>query len=302
VLASRAITKMAFSGAGAIFGATASSTVADTNSSNQRAARADDKQTCLPATVRMIQDAALQQQAEGSSDLSIHELQVGVVTLAGVVEKLNKHSANLEFILNDATGRVIVKHYLSDNSSSILDSITSGAYVSAVGSVRTSPSLHVSTLQLCPLETADAISYHMIEAAHAAVKLLRANGRKVTEPTTPDKRMAKADASESMLAKRPHGDSSEIQTPHKVAHQEPQVFTAPHNVVDMTVSAPQDLRARILDVLRREGEGKEQGVHLDTLVQHLKSGSRDDVQQEVGKLMDAGDVYPTISDEHFAAM
>jgi len=293
---------MAFSGAGAIFGSTQSSTIAGTGSSNQRAARAEDKQTCLPATVRMIQDAVLQQQADGSSDLSIHGLQVGVVTLVGVVEKLNKHSANLEFILNDATGRIVVKHYLSDISSSILDSVSSGGYVSAVGSVRTSPSLHVSTLQLCPLESADAISYHMTEAAHAAVKLSRANGRQVTEPTTPDKRMAKVDVSESMLAKRPHGDSSEIQTPHKVAQQETPVFAAPHTVVDVTTSAPQDLRARILDVLRREGEGKEQGVHLDTLVQHLKSVSRDDVQQELGELMDAGEVYPTISEEHFAAM
>jgi len=291
---------MAFSGAGSIFGATQSTTSSGTT--NQRAARAEDKQTCLPATVRMIQDAAVQQQADGSSDLSIHGLQVGVVTLVGVVEKLNKHSANLEFILNDATGRIVVKHYLSDSSSSILDSFSSGGYVSAVGSVRTSPSLHVSTLQLCPLETADAISYHMIEAAHAAVKLSRASGTTVREPTTPDQRMAKVDASESMLAKTPHGDSLEVQTPHKVAQQETPALTVPHNVVDVTMSAPQDLRARILDVLRREGEGKEQGVHLDTLVQHLKSVSRDDVQQKVGELMDAGDVYPTISDEHFAAM
>jgi len=61
------------------------------------------------------------------------------------------------------------------------------------------------------------------------------------------------------------------------------------------MSAPQDLRTRILDVIRREGEGKEQGVHLDALVQHLKSVSRDDLQQELGELMDAGEVYPTIS-------
>jgi len=294
---------MAFIGAGTIFGATQSSTIAGTSSSNQRTARAEDKQTCLPATVRMIQEAAMQQQADASSDLSIHGLQVGVVTLVGVVEKLSKHSANIEFMLNDATGRIVVKHYLSDNSTSVLDSISSGGYVSAVGSVRTSPSLHVSTLQLCLLETADAISYHMIEAAHAAVKLSRASGIKVKEPITPDKRMAKVDASESMLANRPHIDSLELQTPHKVAQQETPMFTAPHNVVDVTMSAgPQDLRARIVDVLRREGEGKEQGVHIDALVQHLKSVSRDDLQQELGELMDAGEVYPTISEEHFAAM
>merc|ERR1712050_683930 len=69
-----------------------------------RRPRGEDKQTCIPVTVRIVHDAA----SELSDDILIHGTEAGMLLLVGIAENLVSGPASLEFTLNDATGRIKV--------------------------------------------------------------------------------------------------------------------------------------------------------------------------------------------------
>jgi hypothetical protein len=144
-----------------------------------------DIQTCLPVTVRLLSDAA-SNMVDGNDELQIHGVQVANITLVGIVESLVEQASGLEFTLNDASGRIKVRHYQHGDAAADMQGIEVGRYVSLVGGLRVTPMLHVSTLSLRPIESADEVSYHMIEVGHAALTLLR-GGSRAPDPPTPEK-------------------------------------------------------------------------------------------------------------------
>lgn len=257
-------------------------------SPEKRAARSEEKQTSLPATVRMVQDAAAQQHANGDSELQIHGLEPGVVILVGVVEGLVKQTASIEFVLNDTTGRIAVKYYITGECDSGLDSLAAGQYVNVAGSIRTSPAVHISVLGMRPITSADEVSFHMIESAHAALKLRKALSSQ--DPATPMPKKSPTAIVEN--------SSADPLTPQKSV--QPDVFVPAVEAVK--AASPVDLRARLVDTLRREAEGKEEGVKLDHMVQRLQPATAADVRQILEQLVEEGDAYNTIDNEHFACV
>merc|ERR1719272_1815692 len=78
----------------------------------------------------------------------------------------------VEFQLNDASGRMKVRHYASGPAMGEgLEGLTAGRYVSVIGNLRTSPAMHVSAMSFCAVSSADEVSYHMIEVALATLRL-----------------------------------------------------------------------------------------------------------------------------------
>jgi len=82
----------------------------------------------------------------------------------------------LEASLNDASGRIKARHYITDDTRKWADLVTPGSYVSVIGNVRTSPEVHFAIQMLKPVNSADDVSFHAIEVAHAALKLLKGKG------------------------------------------------------------------------------------------------------------------------------
>merc|ERR1719359_943581 len=93
-----------------------------------------------------------------------------------------------------------VRYYGSGSSSTEgLPVLANGRYVSIVGNLRTSPAAHVSAMSLQTVVTADEVSYHTIEVAHAALRLRNPSkaaglglGFAVTDPITPAKQSSTA--------------------------------------------------------------------------------------------------------------
>merc|ERR1740121_2260459 len=94
-----------------------------------------------------------------------------MLVLVALVESVARQTANLELSLNDGTGRVKARYYLTDRQPKDFDDIAPGRYISMFGNMRTSPAPHFVVTGMRLVQSADEISYHMIECAHAALKL-----------------------------------------------------------------------------------------------------------------------------------
>jgi len=70
----------------------------------------------------------------------------------------------------------------SGEPDSVLSSVEPGKYIIVAGQVRTSPELHMTAVNARLVRSADEVSYHMIEAAHAALKLQRGDTEPVMSP------------------------------------------------------------------------------------------------------------------------
>jgi len=256
-----------------------------------RTPRQEDKATCIPVTVRTIESALVSRVDDG--ELQFFGTEPGTIVVVGVVEGLVSQTASLEFVLNDGTGRIKVKHYISGTrgvgQEAGLDGVSAGKYISVVGNVRTSPAVHIGALCLRLVESADEVSYHTIEAAHAALKLQR---RGTTDPSTPAQKL---------------GGSQDISSPLKVPEVAMRPAPAPTPpAAPATESSPLQggaLVTAVVELLRRESEGRPEGMALSTICAEIgKPASTDEVRGCLEKLVADGDAFTTIDDDHFSIL
>merc|ERR1712039_199191 len=117
----------------------------------------------------------------GGGEFLVHGAEHGMLLLVAAVESLTKQATGMEMSLNDGSGRIKARYYITNDASKDLDEICVGTYVHVFGNVRTSPTPHFAATGIRRVKSADEISYHMIETAHAALKLQRG----IREPATP---------------------------------------------------------------------------------------------------------------------
>merc|ERR1712032_940875 len=222
--------------------------------SPQKKPRQEEKSACVAVTVRTID---LSVKSSDGGEFRVHGEEVGQLLLVGVVETLVKQAASIEFTINDGTGRIKAKHYFTEKRAE-LDSIAPGKYVSAVAQVRTAPQLHLSVQFVSLIDSPDAISYHMIEAAHAALKTQRGGG----EPLTPAAKRLIASPQAST-----HGDSgtpfgANVMSPPKETKNG--MDTTPVQMqVDVKSGGGGNISAAILDCLK--AAANEEGTALSTI-------------------------------------
>lgn len=261
------------------------------NSSPQKAKRQEEKQSCVPVTARIIETAI--KNMEGG-EIRIHGEEPNMLVLVGQVESLVKQAASLEFTLNDATGRVKARHFFPNQEARPeFDKLESGCYVSVVANMRTAPTVHLGVQFMTIVQSPDEISYHIIESAHAALKLQGKN----KDPATP-------------AAKRP------IASPMTVGSQGPtwspdvamSPVKEPITVVPVPLSfasanvklAGEALKNAVLELLRKEGPSTgDLGVELAKVGAGLEATPLADVKGCLAQLLDDGDVYTTLDDDHF---
>lgn len=238
--------------------------------------RQEERQTCLPVTVRAIQHA-VEQRADTGGELRFHGSEAGVLLLVGLVEAMTRQAASVELSLCDGSGRIKARHYTSDQSGD-LAALAPGCYVSVFGSVRTAPETHFAVAGMSLVQSADEVSYHMIETAYAALKLQK--GR--PEPVTPaPKKSVLEEAAPSP------------QKPSKATVE------APAAAVPKEGLTGSGLRKAVLGFIQKEGEGKAEGVSLAAVCKHVDPVPAADVSAALEKLVDAGEIFTTIDDEHF---
>lgn len=249
--------------------------------------KADENRTnCLPVTLRMLEDA-LSQRA-GDDELQIHGMPHAMLHIVGTVESLTRQTHSLELSINDGTGRIKARYFV--NGSEDLKDLQLGKYVSAVGQARSAPTVHFAVTFMSLIQSPDEVSYHMIEAAHAALKL--------DKDRTPDTPAAKKKVGAEISPEK-SGDPSEL-TPSPVRSVQPQLTeAAPAAPAKLDAAG---LQAAVLKYIQTAGEGREEGLDTDAVVKYFGSSPAAEVKGTLAKLVDLGDVFNTIDEEHFSAL
>jgi len=262
-------------------------------------ARQEDKQTCIPVTVRVLQDAIARH--ADSQEVLIHGSEASIVSLTGVVEALVEQSTMLEFQLNDGSGRMKVRYYSTGSPSSAIEGLSSGRYVNIVGNLRTTPAAHVSAMSIRAVTSADEVSYHMIEVAVTALRL-----RNPTKAAPPSATTA---MTEPITPAKQGGSLGLGFTAPATATMSPPKQDAPAPIPEAPVSfqtpAKTDLRAAVLQILQEVNDsGNEEGISISNVVTRLApgQGSPEKVQEMLTQMVDAGDVFNTIDEQHFAVL
>lgn len=266
-----------------------------TQPSPQKARRQEEKQSCIPVTVRMV-DTGVKNSSMDGGEVRIHGEETSMVVLVGMVESLVKQAASMEFTLNDSSGRIKARHFFPNSEPRPeLERLQSGSYVSVVASVRTAPTLHLGVQFMTIVETADEISYHMIESAHAALKLQKPT----MDPLTP---AAKRPVASPQFDSQPPTWSPTAMSPPKESNQSVStVIPVPMNVTPSKGKMEGDaLKNAIIEYLRKEGPNVgEAGVGVAALAAGLEPTPLADIKGCLTALVEDGDVYTTLDDDHF---
>jgi len=260
------------------FGATQDFASQSQAQSLEKRARQEDKQTCVPATCRLLLDSV--KEGGDKNEVLLHGQEVANVVLVGTVEELSQ-GAVVEFTLNDGSGRIKVRHYQNNDNGKGIDGIIAGRYVSVVGMLRPSPSLHISAMSLRLVTSADEVSYHMIEVAHVALMMKRGGSR---APVL----TSQAAASQPAVT--------------AVKQSQVSVLTsAPTSQVSPTGGA-KSLKVSVLEVLQRESEARAEGVPLRLVCEQIGGSPASEVKTVLEELVAEGEAFNTIDDEHFQSL
>jgi replication factor A2 len=271
-------------------GGYAVSSTQDVSSTPEKKVSREDKQTCMPLTVRILSDAVANRNDDGSN-LQVHGVELANFVLVGVVENLMPQATGLEFVLNDASGRIKVRYYQSGDDDAGVKDLAAGRYASIVGNVRTTPMLHVSALSLRPVGSADEVSYHMIEVAHAALKLKCGGSSANDAVLTPAKQMKPVATADGPIT--PTKESQDVVMPASSAPASQMTATSE----PLKGSA---LREAVVAVFRKEGEDKPEGISVDTIISQLKGTPSGSIRSVLEEMVNDGEVFSTIDDEHFS--
>jgi len=149
---------------------------AATPTAAEKAPRQDEKLTVVPATVRAI-EAGVSAAGQGGELKLFGSIEPSQVVLVAQVESLVSQTASLELSLNDGTGRIKARYFITGEAPTGLSKIQLGSYVTVVGGVRAAPELHIGVINVRVVAEADEVSYHLVEVAHQALRARRGAAR-----------------------------------------------------------------------------------------------------------------------------
>eukprot|EP00928_Gymnodinium_smaydae_P089063 TRINITY_DN73066_c0_g1_i1.p2 TRINITY_DN73066_c0_g1~~TRINITY_DN73066_c0_g1_i1.p2 ORF type:complete len:286 (-),score=88.48 TRINITY_DN73066_c0_g1_i1:72-842(-) len=229
--------------------------------------RQEEKQLCFPVTTRTVL-AAVAKHADKQGDVQVLGAESGMLILSGVVENLKKETTGVEFTLNDGTGRVRVRQYAATEGLEKEDAaICDGKYCMVAGNLRTTPATHITAVSLRAVRAADEVSYHLIEAAHAAMSFQRGGPP-------------------------PRADMTAVASPMRAA--------VAGTVSAAGAGAGGPTSSEVLTFLEAEAEGKVEGVAFSAVSAKFPSASADALRAVLQQLIDAGEVYTTLDEDHFS--
>lgn len=249
--------------------------------------RQEEKVSCLPVTIRSIENA-LKQSTDLGGEVKFYGEEPGMLVLVACVETAVKQNTSCEMTLNDATGRIKARYYLGEGAS--LDDIAVGRYLNLFGQVRTAPVTHFAVTGFSPIESSDEISFHMIESAHAALKLQKGKA----ELATPS---PKKSTNLQPMTTPSHATVPMDFTDAKTNSPAPSVTAA---VVKPALSGDQ-LKQAVLSFLKAS-TANENGLSYTEIGNEFAPAKQEEVKNAVQMLVADGEVFQTIDDEHFGAI
>jgi len=264
--------------------------MSDTAGAEAKKPRQEENNSVLPVTCSAIAKAVAKAGGD-DSEIRFFGAEPGMLLLVGQVESISQNVASLEFTLNDSTGRLQARYYMQG----VEETIEAGKYVTIAGQIRTAPQLHISVTAMRPVQAADEISYHMIEAAHAALKL---QGGRVLEKLPPATPLPKRQPTELSSQVSPPKDISYITAAAPLASVPATTAPAP---AKQGLQGP-ELQKAIASFVQTRGAGSEEGVNIATICGQFLPASEKNVRSALEQLVTDGELFTTIDDDHFQGL
>jgi len=249
--------------------------------------RQEDKQTCMPVTVRLLEEAL--EARTGDNELRVHGQEASQFLLVGLVEDLVKTSNSFEFTLNDASGRVKVRHYFT-GAPEALNGVQASCYAGIVGSLRTSPVVHFGAAWLWPVVSADEVSYHAIEVAHVALKLRHGAGSDAIMHTPEPKGVVAGGLSPPKVDGLTEKGVMQVERLAEATSEKRSILDG------------EALKTAVRELVGRSGEGREEGVSIVEIINAFSAVPTEKVRAATASLVDEGEIYNTTDDDHFQVL
>ncbi|KAJ3092265.1 hypothetical protein HK102_009235 [Quaeritorhiza haematococci] len=124
-------------------------------------------QTIMPVTVKML----LKSQRSVDSTIMIDGVEVILVKILGMVQKVIHTSVGYTFVIQDTSGSIEVKQFIENSShqevQSTVDSINEGDWVRVVGKVSAFQNkISITAFNMKPVVSADEVTYHNLEVIY----------------------------------------------------------------------------------------------------------------------------------------
>lgn len=245
-------------------------------SQTKRSNSRKDRETLVPVTIKMIQDAE-----QDTNDDSVFRLsgaqEFSQVKVVGSVVSVKEQSTNVLYVVEDGTGRMDVKMWLDTDQDDVMDGgdgtsssaaaankCTEGTYVRAIGTVKVfNDKRHVSAFNIRPVEDFNEITHHALETAYVHLKATKgAQTGAVTENDAATK-----------------------------------TYEGP---VDASGNAGDKLQNDVVRVFTENSSMDDQGLDIRKAIEMLlpKGYSAPEIRKAIGFLTDEGHLYSTIDENH----
>ncbi|XP_019447508.1 PREDICTED: replication protein A 32 kDa subunit A-like [Lupinus angustifolius] len=260
-----------FSGGGFV-----SSNSTQFNDSSPAHPRSRETQGLVPVTVKQISEAS--HSGDEKSSFVINGVDLNNVTLVGMVFEKAERNTDVNFVLDDGTGRIKCRRWVNEAfDSKEMEEIQDGMYVRVYGHLKSFQGVRqLVAFSVRPVTNFDEISFHFIDCIHNHLRT-----KLKVEGITPA-----------------HPDSS-FNTPVKNASN---VSPAPSSIpayAQYGVDGLKDCDKLVIDYLQQHSDmSDERGIHVDELSRELKLPS-DKIMLSLKTLGDDGLVYSTIDDFHY---
>lgn len=243
-------------------------------------ARSRDSQGLVPVTVKMISEAS--QSGDDKLNFMINGLEVTNVTLVGLVYNKEERASDVNFTLDDGTGRVVCKRWASEVfDTREMEAIQDGMYVRLIGNLKSfQGKKQIVAFSVRPVTNFDEVTCHYIECIyfHLQNSKSQVQGFASTQPQM-------VDSSPNTSVRT---SSSGYQT-------------APTNLSSSQfgIDGLKDCDQMILDYLQQPScSERERGVHVNELSEQLKI-PQNKIMNSIASLENEGLIYSTVDEFHY---
>ncbi|CAN6245210.1 unnamed protein product [Urochloa humidicola] len=228
-------------------------------------------QTLLPLTVKQIMDAA--QASDDKSNFAVNGVEVSTVRLVGRMLGKVERVTDVQFILDDGTGKIDVNRWENESSDTKeMADVNDGNYVIVNGGLKGfQGKRHVVAYSVRRVTNFNDITHHFLQCIHVHLELTRSKPPQINASTTTP------------------GHANQVLLPNNQAT----TFSAPGN------TAGNDLSDLVMSVLHDPAViHREDGVSINYIADRLKRPEK--VIKEVLEMHNTeGNVYTTIDDRHY---
>ncbi|KAI3739353.1 hypothetical protein L2E82_29756 [Cichorium intybus] len=254
-----------------------------TQFTNSPAATNRDTAGVVPLTIKQISEAS--HSGDDQSNFVVSGADVVNVTVVGMVSNIVERNTDVNFTVDDGTGKLNCKRWLNDPFDKLqIEDISEGIYVRVDGHLRSyRGERHVAVFSVRPVTNFDEITFHFIACIHNHVRTTK--GQKIQGDVTT--------LSQNI--------NSTPNTPIQNGTNGFKTTPLSQLSVPFTVDGLKGFDQMVLAYLQLPANyGNEKGIHTNELAQKLKL-SHDKIMESIRTLEDEGMIYSTIDEFHYKA-